>query len=102
LPQQQQQRGYQSSRPPVTSSSSYNPNNQQNNRGGGYTQWRTERGGHQSDRGGYRGNQDRGNYGNRGGYQRYDSEQNQRYHSARPDRVQGPPSNQYGGAYSRQ
>lgn len=96
--QQQQQRGYsQSARP----TSSYNSNNQQNNRGAGYSQWRSERGGH-------RNNQDRGNYGqnqsgaHRGGYQRYNSEQNQRYHSARPDRVQGPPTNHYGGAYSRQ
>ena len=102
--QHQQQRGYQPK--PASSSASYNSNQQQNNRSGGYAQWRSERSGHQGDRGGYRGNQDRGNYGNqqsnRGGYQRYDSEQNQRYHSSRPDRVQGPPSNQYGGSYSRQ
>ncbi|CAG9801172.1 unnamed protein product [Chironomus riparius] len=94
--QQQQQRGYQSSRSAQTSST-YTPNNQQNTRGG-YSQWRSDRGGaHQGDRGNHGRNQS-----NRGGYQRYDSEQNQRYHSSRPDRVQGPPSNNYGGAYSRQ
>lgn len=88
--QHQQQRGYQGSSRPDNSSSSYS--SQQSNRGGGgYSQWRSDRGGGQQG----------GNNSNRGGYQRYDSQQHQRYHSSRPDKVQGPPSNHYGGAYSR-
>lgn len=92
---QQQQRGYQSQvRPAASSTSSYSQGNSGSS--GGYTQWRSQRGGgNQQQSNSYRGSNQRG------GYQRYDSQQPDRYFAPRPDKLPGPPLNQYGGSYSR-
>lgn len=64
---------------------------QGNSSSGGYQQWKAQRGGF-------------GGQQNRGGYQRFNSnnDQQQRGFGGRPDKLPGTPDSRYGGSYSRQ
>ena len=70
-----------------SSSNSYQGNQPQgNNSSGGYQQWKAQRGGQQPSR---------------GGYQRYESN-DQQQRNYKPDKIPGPPDSRYGGSYSRE